>query len=180
MTLKEQNELNLTYINNKDFDGLLKANLRYIHFVVNQKCQDEEHFKDLVQCGSIGLFKAYETYNQQLNPIFIAYAKHYVLKEIYEYIDNQLDTIRIKSKYNSKYNIGLKSYNVISTNTKINGEDSDLTIEDTLYEENDTEVLDDRLSLLNRVISSLDEKEQELIKMFYGIQTKKLNQSEIS
>ena len=87
MNLKEQNELNLSYINNKDFDGLLKANLRYIQYVANQKGQPEEHFDDLVQCGSIGLFKAYETYNQELNPIFIAYAQHYILKEIYNYIE---------------------------------------------------------------------------------------------
>ncbi len=174
------NEINQSLIANKDFDGLLKANKRLIMHMAYKMGQPAEHLEDLIQCGSIGLFKAYQTYNQELNPNFIGYAKFYIKKEIMYYIDFQLDTIRIKSKYTSKNNKGIKSYNVISTNTKLNiGEDAEITIEDTLSQPIEDDVPDERLSVLNRIILTLSQKEQDIIKMFYGIDTKRITQEQI-
>ena len=76
-----KNELNLIHINNKDFDSLLKTNQRYINtlaysFGVN----DNEVINDLIQVGRIGLFNAYQNFDINKSPIFIAYASWYIKK----------------------------------------------------------------------------------------------------
>lgn len=163
-----KNELNITHITNKDFDSLLKVNERYIYFICFKLNQNEEHLDDLIQSGRIGLYNAYSTYNQDINPIFMAYAKHHIIKEIHNYIDNQLDTIRISlsAKYKNKVKIKT-SYKTISTSTKIYGDDDNLTLGETLSSENDTEIPDERISVLNRIIEGLNEKEKQLIKEYY-------------
>lgn len=185
------NQRNIIHLQNKDFNGLLKTNFRYIEKLsYTFGISDIEVIKDLQQAGSIGLFKAFLNYKMpgadgEKYPgenvgeipgggvVFIGYASYYIKKEMIDFLNKHLRTIKIPTQ---QLNPNHKGHNpnlptnvpTISTNTPLNDENSS-TVEDLLTDDCDIKEFDDKetrlLNDLNDKISQLKELHQKIILM---------------
>jgi RNA polymerase primary sigma factor len=150
----------------KDFNQLLKNNLRYIHTVASSLNQDE-YFEDLVQHGRIALHKAMGLYNPSKGIPFIKYAGGQIRFEMLKFLSENARIIRLPANIlNSDKKNGIQRPGVISYNQPIN-EDGDELI-DMLFVD-DTDHQTDKINTLLTMLNKLPEKQQKLLKMRYGI-----------
>lgn len=152
-------------------EDLLKQYQRYLIKVASTLTKDDYIKEELIQVASIGLFKAYQLYDEskgELHSYLISYIRGYMLT----YLTTNTRTIKIPTNVvidNLNNAEGNKDIRTISIETSIN-EYGD-TIQDRISIEEEDNSLDDQQkairSLLTQYLSQFKERYQFILKMRY-------------
>lgn len=151
-------------------EKLISHNLRLVAHIV-KKYTNSLEADDLLSVGTIGLIKAVDTFDSEKSVQFSTYAARCINNEI-------LMLIRSNKKHKN-----VVSLNSLTTNCD---EDKDLELIDVLSTDDDevfTQVENNLLlQKIKRIIKNkLDEREQAVIRLRYGIDCKKaLTQKEVA
>ena len=151
-------------------EKLISHNLRLVAHVV-KKYTNTLEVDDLLSVGTIGLIKAIDTFDYDKKVQLSTYAARCINNEI-------LMLIRANKKHKN-----VVSLNSLTTN---NEEDNDLELMDVIASDEDElfNQVDNNLSMqkIKHIINTkLDEREQEIIKLRYGLVDEKgLTQKEVA
>lgn len=159
--LKEARNNNLNAKNE-----ILKANLRFVFDVAKKYKGYGVPMCDLISEGNIGLTKAISRFDERNDVKFITYAIWWIRQSISECVRKRqiIDSVEVEDEIGNKkiYESGL----VDIEDEEIKGSDVYCSNE---YEENEKEIQETRTKLLEKLLSTLTDKEREIILMYYGI-----------
>lgn len=149
---------------------LIEHNLKSVYFIVYKnfyKSVRYEEIEDLLSIGTIALIKAVETYDLSKNFEFSTYSVKVIFNEILIYL-------RTRKKWNNLYS--LQQIVVDSHETPIMLQDmiSDQSdfVEDFFNKCNFQQIID--------YFSLLDEREKDILILYFGLNGNRLTQKEIS
>ncbi len=172
------NQRSLEAIKNKDFESLLKINNKYIRYLSTTfGVIDQEHLKDIIAAGKIGLFIAYEKYDQTKCASFMGFAWVYIKKEMMDYIYENLRLIRLPRNRIRLIKKGLmdSESDTISLSMSIG---DDISLADIIPQIDDEPIDFKRLYI---AISTLNDSDKELINKYYGLNGyQRINQKQIA
>jgi RNA polymerase sporulation-specific sigma factor len=138
-------------------DLLIIHNLRLVVYIAKKFESASASTEDLVSIGTIGLMKAVKTFNPDKNIKLATYASRCIENEILMYL---------RKVGNAKYELSFDEP------LSIDWDGNELTLRDVLGSEPDEISMDieysDEKALLLRIILSLPEKEQALMKKRFG------------
>lgn len=170
LSKKEIADLFFKYINNGDMaarEKLIVGNVAIVYFTINSNFETL-NVEDYFDVGMIGLIKAIDTYNPERNAEFITYAIRCVKNEI-------LMSLR---RFNKTKNEVALEETICERNGDI------LNYIDIIREpKNLVDEIVDNLSynqIMNDLFSILNDKEKEMVKLFFGFYDKEYSQSEVA
>jgi RNA polymerase primary sigma factor len=155
--------------NKEALDELTSANLRYVVKVAKQYTGRGVALEDLISEGNIGMMKAAEKFDASRGKRFVTFAAPFIRKSIEEAIDKQEGSSQPISVDEP---IPLGSQNNFSLLNVLEDKDAPRADQHT---EQEALVLE-----LKKVIDVLDEREQAVIKHFFGIECDHLTMAEIA
>ena len=144
--------------NKEALDELTSANLRYVVKVAKQYTGRGVALEDLISEGNIGMMKAAEKFDASRGKRFVTFAAPFIRKSIEEAIDKQEGSSQPISVDEP---IPLGSQNNFSLLNVLEDKDAPRADQHT---EQEALILE-----LKKVIDVLDEREQTVIKHFFGI-----------
>lgn len=150
-------------------DELTSANLRYVVKVAKQYTGRGVALEDLISEGNIGMMKAAEKFDAARGKRFVTFAAPFIRKSIEEAIDKQEGSSQPISVDEP---IPLGSQNNFSLLNVLEDKDAPRADQHT---EQEALILE-----LKKVIDVLDEREQTVIKHFFGIECDHLTMAEIA
>lgn len=150
-------------------DELTSANLRYVVKVAKQYTGRGVALEDLISEGNIGMMKAAEKFDASRGKRFVTFAAPFIRKSIEEAIDKQEGSSQPISVDEP---IPLGSQNNFSLLNVLEDKDAPRADQHT---EQEALVIE-----LKKVIDVLDEREQTVIKHFFGIECDHLTMAEIA
>ena len=138
-------------------ETLIKANLRFVMFCAKKYLGRGVELEDLNSLGIEGLMKAVDKFDYTKGFRFATYAVWWINQSITRGIDKNMVT----------------EENTVSLEKKV-GEEEESSLEELLMDEKAVEpceyvVANDSKSVLEKVLSQLDEKEALVLKLHYGI-----------
>ncbi len=143
------------------YNNILKKYSKYIKTIAISFNKDK-YLDDLFQAGSIGLYRAYETYNKDKGK-FHNYAMRMIKFEMWDFLSEYSRMIRLPNHaVNKILKEELKETYVESFETPINHEKgilSDIIVEN-INEDKD-------YTLLNEIINELKPKYRDIVRMYY-------------
>lgn len=157
---------------------LVKHNLKIVVTIANRHIGQGVPIDDLIQEGNIGLFEAAQRFDPKSDARFITYASLWVRKRINEAVVAHGRIVRLP--HNQEYDIykakmaGEETQNLstVEIDAPI-GEDGETTIGDILLNvKSDFEFeieMDDIKYRAKRVLSHLKERDRQVIKAYFGI-----------
>jgi RNA polymerase primary sigma factor len=124
---------------------------------------DSSHREDMIQCSKIGLYKAMNTYIEGAGSTFTSWVWTYMKKEMIEYINQNVRTIRIpvsQLKIEDREPLPTEFVHSLDVSIYDDGEPlySTIPYDDEEYEETDT-------SALKKAISTLKPQWQTIMNM---------------
>ena len=128
---------------------IIKENKGLICSIIG-KYTNYYEFDDLYQVSVIGIIKAYENFNPNLNVKFSTYAYKYILSEVINYVNNS-KIIKTSREYNKLYKKILESKNILTQKLMKEPTNHELS----LFLELDENIIDDVLRMKESV-KSLD------------------------
>ena len=153
-------------------DEFIKYNLRSVVYEINKTFSywlqhSIVEKEDLLSVGIVGLIKAVDSFDVSKKCKFITYS--------ITCIDNEIKMFIRKIK-NYPYALSLE-------NNVYNDDDSDKTINDILSD--DSNFVDDILKkeeykIINKIVDDLPFEERKIIRMYFGFDNKRYNQTELS
>ena len=149
-------------------DTLITSNMGYVVTLARQYKSDILSTDDLIGEGSIGLTKAVEKFDPSRGKPFVTFAAPYIRKAIEDAITLLTGDIPVMSTDES---LPIGSNNNFTLLNVL--EDKDSPKADHAVEQN---ALSDRML---EAISMLDEREQTVIKRFFGIEYERMTMAEI-
>ena len=166
LSCEEQNKLLRECKNrNKEIeDKLLLHNTRFVAYIITKFSSYE--CDDLFSVGCIGLKKAIATFDYERNILFATYARKCIENEVIKYI-------RILKKHE----------NVGSLDSYIANFDGNKTLLDFISDQDDfTMEIEEKESIeyLHQIIERINEKEKNIIEMYFGFNGKRYSQQQIA
>lgn len=171
--VKRNDELFQKYISGdlKAREDLIIHNMSLVKYIVSHNFQDNsvyDEMDDFISIGTIGLIKAIDTFDITKNVRFSTYASRVIMNEILMYL-------RKWKKYNHH----------LSLNQMIHHEDSEkeITLADVITDQDnfvDNIIFQLEAQEMLALLSNLNNKEQEILKYYFGFYPPKLNQFEIA
>lgn len=155
--------------NKEALDELTSANLRYVVKVAKQYTGRGVALEDLISEGNIGMMRAAEKFDSARGKRFVTFAAPFIRKSIEEAIDKQEGSSQPISVDEP---IPLGSQNNFSLLNVLEDKDAPRADQHT---EQEALILE-----LKKVIDVLDEREQTVIKYFFGIECDHLTMAEIA
>lgn len=157
--------------NLKARDELIIQNMALVTYIVShnfssQLCYDD--MDDFISIGTIGLIKAIDTFDSTKNYSFATYATRVIFNEVLMYL-------RKCKKWNTHMSL--------QQPIKQSYLHEEITLEETLAD--DTNFVEEILTNFdyedaNILLSELNEKEQEILKYYFGFYPPRLNQRDIA
>lgn len=185
---EKENELTERLLNGdeKAREELVKANLRFVISIAKTYQNNGIPLADLIAEGNLGLLKAIDKFDRTKGYRFISYAVWWIKQSIIECINEHSRNIRIPVNQINDY-LKAKKDSKDSDEDLVDMFPTTQSIFDVINEDGD-ELLDiieddnalmpdfllnnsnDNLKVeLDRLLSKLDEKERQIIKMYFGI-----------
>ena len=170
---KEEEIMYVTHYQNGDQtakDKLIEHNLRLVVFIAKKYESTGYDIEDLVSIGSIGLIKGINTYKLDKNIKLATYASRCIANEILMYV---------RKNKNRKGEVSFED------TLNYDAEGNELHLEDILGT-SDTVVSDEIIDKFDKIklkdeISSLDDREKDIMIMRYGLfNTKEYTQKEVA
>ncbi len=154
-----------------DINQLVSENLNYVKSVANQYRSKGVDFEDLVSEGYMAMVNAAQKYDATKGAKFVAYAGPFIRKAMEQAIEQQAALYRIP-KGERKF-MPRSAEKAVSIDAPLSM-NNQYTLLDILTNK-DIEMADDNamfkqmLTDLDKCVSVLDDREQEVIRKFYGI-----------
>lgn len=152
-------------------EKLILHNLRLVANIVNKKEINSEYdYEEIFQIAVVGLIKAIDSFDTNKNCLLSSYAYTCINNEISHYFrDNNTKYTKIS----------------LSENIGRDKDDSDMTLEATLFDETINIELEyelaDQISQIKNIISTFSKYEQDIIyAIMYGINGEKTTQADIA
>lgn len=155
-------------MNKEEKDTLITSNMGYVVTLARQYKSDILSTDDLIGEGCIGLMKAADKFDPSRGKPFVTFAAPYIRKAIEDAITRLTGDIPVMSTDES---LPVGSNNNFTLLNVL--EDKDSPKADHAVEQN---ALSDRML---EAISMLDEREQAVIKRFFGIEYERMTMAEI-
>lgn len=185
---EKENELTEKLLNGDENarNELINANLRFVISIAKTYQNNGIPLPDLIAEGNLGLLKAIEKFDRTKGYRFISYAVWWIKQSIIESINEHSRNIRIPVNQINEY-LKTKKENQDSDEETLEMFPTTKSIFDVINEDGDEllDVLEDDNTLrpdygvdninnnlkgeLEKLLSKLDDKERDIIKMYYGI-----------
>lgn len=154
--------------NIKAKNELLSANLRFVFDVASKYKGYGVPLCDLISEGNLGLTKAIDKFDETKDIKFITYAVWWVRQSIQDFIKRRQTTESIEvddADINGKF-YHEKCLNDDDEDEKVMYSEAICSNEE---DEIEIEVKRNQVKLVNKLLSNLNEKEKEIIDMYYGL-----------
>lgn len=165
-----------------DTNQLVSSNLNYVKSLANKYKGKNVDFEDLVSEGSMAMVQAARKFDVSRGTPFVSYAAPFIKKAMEKAIEQQESLYRIPKEEYRKHTPDFQKARSIDAPL---GTGNQYTLLDILVNQ-DTELSDNQaitsqlVKELNDCIQYLDEREQEVIRKFYGLETPHLTLAEIA
>lgn len=133
-------------------DALVKANLKFVVSIARQYATNSTSILDLINEGNIALIQAAEKFDSRYGKRFSSYAVWHIRKAIEAFLPK--DSVRIDSLKTEEVPSQMTSADFNAINISDNAE-------------------------LTAVIEQLPEREQNVLKAYYGVSTEQMTMAEI-
>ncbi|MCR5792423.1 MAG: RNA polymerase sporulation sigma factor SigE [Lachnospiraceae bacterium] len=140
---------------------LVEHNLRLVVYIAKKFDNTGVGVEDLISIGTIGLIKAINTYNPEKNIKLATYASRCIENEILMYLRRNNKT-KLEVSIDEPLNVDWDGNELLLSD--ILG-----TEEDLIYRDIESEV--DK-KMLNKALEGLPEREQQIVRLRYGLGTK--------
>ncbi len=151
-----------------NIDELVTKNLGYVVTLARQYTSDILTTDDLISEGTIGMMKAAQKYDASRGKPFVTFAAPYI-REAIEQAINRLDTeTQVRSTDESLPRGSRNNYTLLNVLEDTSSPRADAAMEQTLS--------DDMLKGMGR----LDERQQAVVKRYYGIDCERQTMAEIA
>ena len=184
LTPSEERELagRIRHGDSKAVDRLITANLRFVVSVARQYRNKGLDMQDLVSEGNVGLLKAAEKFDADRGVRFVSYAQPFVRKCMEQAIEEQAGLYRIPknevTREEKKRSMPLSADAPLGGRENVNLlsfiENPDAPLADTMLA--DAGMTDE----IKKLLCVLDEREKEVITLFFGIGYAKCTFAEIA
>lgn len=141
--------------------ALIEHNLRLVVYIAKKFDNTGVGVEDLISIGTIGLIKAINTFNPQKNIKLATYASRCIENEILMYLRRNNKT-KMEVSIDEPLNVDWDGNELLLSD--ILGTD-----EDVIYKDMETEV---ERKLLTKAIAKLTDREQTIVKLRFGINTR--------
>ena len=171
-------------------DKLIKHNLKIVVKIANKNVGRGILIDDLIQQGNLGLYEAALKYDPAVGVRFASFAGTRILKSINALIDTCGRVVRLPVNQEYKRYLAIKNGEEVDNLSKVELDrfvgDSEKSVSDSgiisvdadIYEEFEQRDLKIKVTSL---LSNLKERDQRIVKMFYGIdQEEEMTSSEIA
>lgn len=155
-------------MNKEEKDTLITSNMGYVVTLARQYKSDILSTDDLIGEGSIGLMKAVEKFDPSRGKPFVTFAAPYIRKAIEDAITRLTGDIPVMSTDES---LPIGSNNNFTLLNVL--EDKDSPKADHTVEQN---ALSDQLT---GAVATLNEREQAVVRRFFGIECERMTMAEI-
>ena len=149
-------------------EELITQNMGYVVTLARQYKSDILSTEDLVSEGSIGLMKAAEKYDPERGKPFVTFAAPYIRSSIETAISRLETATDIRSTDESLPVGSRNNYTLLNVLEDVNAPKADRHVEESSLGED-----------LQRVIGVLNEREQAVVRHFFGIGEERLTMLEI-
>lgn len=149
-------------------DALITGNMGYVVTLARQYRSELLSTDDLISEGSIGLMKAADKFDPSLGKPFVTFAAPFIRKSIEDAISRITGEVPVMSTDES---LPIGSNNNFTLLNVL--EDKDAPKTDAILEQNS---LSDEMAT---AISTLNEREQAVIRRYFGIESQRMTMAEI-
>ena len=153
----------------KEQEKLVTQNMGYAITLARQYKSDILSTDDLINEGAIGLMKAAEKYDASRGKPFVTFAAPYIRRAIEAAIGKLEDDVNVRSTDESLPIGSRNNFTLLNVLEDKNALQADATVEEAT-------LTDDLLKCLN----VLNEREQQVIKHYFGVETEHLTMAEIA
>lgn len=169
---KEEEEEALIAFENGDKqarDKLIEHNLRLVVYIAKRYETNPIFMEDLISIGSIGLIKAVNTFKRDKNIKLVTYASRCIENEILMFLRKKSKR-KVEISFDEPLNIDYNGNELLLSD--ILGTDGDVVTKEFEKEENKREIME--------ILSTLKERERQILQMRYGIEHEELTQKDIA
>ena len=152
----------------KEQEKLITANMGYVVTLARQYKSEFLSTDDLVSEGSIGMMKAAEKYDPTRGKPFVTFAAPYIRRSIEAALSKVESDTEVRSTDESLPIGSRNNYTLLNVLEDVNAPKADELVEETTLNED-----------LIRVMDILNEREQAVVKRYYGLLGQRLTMAEI-
>lgn len=164
--------------NIKAKNEILEANLRFVFDIAKRYTGRGVPISDLISDGNMGLIKAIDKFDNERDIKFISYAVWWIRQSILEGIKKRklLDTIELKPSETNES---------VMERKLSDDEDEHVSYYEVMFlnchEDDVKDINEGQKNIVKTLLDSLDEREKDVIKNFYGLDNRKeLSLTELS
>lgn len=168
----EEEEYYLERYENGDKEAknvLLEHNLRLVVYIAKRYETNPNNMEDLISIGTFGLIKAIDTFKRDKNIKLVTYASRCIENEILMHLRKK-NKRRVEVSFDEPLNVDYDGNELVLAD--ILGTEGDIVKEE--FEKNE------QIRVLNEAIKNLKEREQEILRMRYGIDQEELTQKDVA
>ncbi len=164
-----------------DIHRLASENLNYVKHLANQFRGQGVEFEDLVSEGYLAMTEAAQKYDASRGVPFVAYAAPFIRKTMKEAIEQQTDTFKMPRDIKKTAPRSASKAVSIDAPLSIGNQYTllDILVNKDALDADENTMLSQLLADLKTSISKLDEREQEVVRKFYGIDRARITLAEI-
>ena len=148
---------------------LIERNLRLVVYIARKFENTGVNVEDLISIGTIGLIKAINTFNPEKKIKLATYASRCIENEILMFLRKK-SRRKVEVSFDEPLNIDYDGNELLLSD--ILGTDDDVVTKEFEKKENKRELLE--------AMSTLKERERQILQMRYGIQHEELTQKDIA
>lgn len=148
---------------------LIEHNLRLVVYIAKRYETNPIFMEDLISIGSIGLIKAVNTFKRDKNIKLVTYASRCIENEILMFLRKK-SRRKVEVSFDEPLNIDYDGNELLLSD--ILGTDEDVVTKEFEKKENKRELL--------AAMSTLKERERQILQMRYGIEHEELTQKDIA
>jgi len=170
---------------------IIEGNLRFVVTICKRYQNLGIDFSDLISEGNIGLMKAFDKFDWNRDIRFISYSKWWVMQSVLQSLNDNSRTVRVPVNIIQEYQKVKNQINILENGLSENhiakqvcldeiSVDKDVNlklVDDGTFNFSDSELSSEYIigRKLMKILDSLDERKQTIIKYYFGIGCEKKN-----
>lgn len=148
---------------------ILEANLRFVFDIAKHYTGRGVPISELISDGNMGLLKAIDKFDETKDVKFISYAVWWIRQAILDSIKkrNSISFVEIEPNTDNDSSMDKKL---------IEDDEDDILFDNDFSNENDEknkEITENQKNIISNIVSTLSERERDIIENYYGLNNKK-------